>query len=67
MPRPKREVQTPGETAADVEPVVVAEDVVALITGLRAADVDPHKIKRAVLTVDGWVCPATVPTPAGVR
>jgi len=29
--------------------------------GLRAADVDPTKIKRAVLTLDGWVCPEVSP------
>jgi len=32
---------------------------------LRAVDVDPAKIKRAVLTVDGWVCPAVSPGFAG--
>lgn len=30
--------------------------------GLRAVDVDPSKIKRAVLTLDGWVCPESSPT-----
>ena len=29
--------------------------------GLRAVDVDPTKIKRAVLTLDGWVCPVEAP------
>lgn len=36
--------------------------------GLQPQDVDPHKIKRAVLTEKGWVCPAQSPSaPAGVR
>lgn len=30
---------------------------------LRAKDVDPYKIRRAVLTVDGWVCPAKLEAP----
>lgn len=32
--------------------------------GLRAKDVDPTRLRRAVLTLDGWVCPATSPAPA---
>lgn len=36
--------------------------------GLQPEDVDPNKIRRAVLTEKGWVCPAHTPTaPAGVR
>lgn len=31
--------------------------------GLRAKDVDATRLKRAVLTLDGWVCPATSPAP----
>lgn len=30
---------------------------------LRAKDVDPSKLKRAVLTADGWVCPEKSPAP----
>lgn len=30
---------------------------------LRAHEVDPSRIKRAVLTADGWVCPAKSPAP----
>jgi hypothetical protein len=37
------------------------------VAGLRAVDVDPHKIKRAVLTLDGWVCPAIAPGFGGER
>lgn len=37
------------------------------VAGLRAADVDPHRIKRAVLTLDGWVCPAVAPGFGGER
>ncbi len=33
--------------------------------GLRAKDVDATRLKRAVLTQDGWVCPATIPAPKG--
>jgi hypothetical protein len=47
-----------GEQAAFAEQPVAAPGV------LRAADVDPTRIKRAVLTADGWVCPATTPAPA---
>ena len=35
--------------------------------GLRAVDVDPSKIKRAVLTLDGWVCPEVAPGYGGER
>lgn len=35
--------------------------------GLRAVDVDPTKIKRAVLTLDGWVCPVETPAYGGKR
>lgn len=33
--------------------------------GLRAKDVDATRLKRAVHTQDGWVCPATSPAPKG--
>lgn len=41
----------------------LAEPVERTPGQLRAKDVDPTKIKRAVLTLDGWVCPATSPAP----
>jgi hypothetical protein len=30
---------------------------------LRAADVDASKLRRAVLTAEGWVCPVDAPNP----
>jgi hypothetical protein len=33
--------------------------------GLRAKDVDATRLRRSVLTLDGWVCPATSPAPKG--
>lgn len=45
--------QAQAAEPAEAEPVAPA--------GLRASDVDPTKIRRAVLTVDGWVCPAALP------
>ncbi len=69
-----RAVQIPGEQLPQADntdgpatqPVVMAEKV-APVAGLRAIDVDPHKIRRAVLTVDGWVCPAVAPGFGGER
>jgi len=55
-PAPNR-VNTSSSATARVEFAKGPEPVV----GLRAADVDPNKIRRAVLTVDGWVCPAVAP------
>lgn len=60
-------IQTPGESPA-APPETATEPVAAPAAaepaaGLRAADVDPYKIKRSVLTLDGWVCPATSPAP----
>lgn len=75
MARPARIVQTPGAVpvAHDIaqrEAAQAATDRAAMDekltsnrpeAGLRAADVDPTKIKRAVLTLDGWVCPEVSP------
>jgi len=61
-----RAVQVPGAPQAEsaegpaTAPVEFAKGPEP-VAGLRAADVDPHKIRRAVLTVDGWVCPAVAP------
>lgn len=62
-----RQVQTPGETQTDkpdadlvdTAPETAAEQASTADEGLpAAADVDPKTISRAVLTRDGWVCPA---------
>lgn len=58
-----RQVQTPGETqadtTADTAPETAAEQASAADEGLpAAADIDPKTISKAVLTRDGWVCPA---------
>jgi len=37
------------------------------VRGLQPEDVDPTKIKRAVLTEKGWVCPSESPGHAGGR
>ncbi len=79
MSKPERVIQTPGELpAADVaqrDANIAAADTAAMSekldsntpAELRAVDVDPTKIKRAVLTKDGWVCPAESPAHAGGR
>ena len=78
MSKPERVIQTPGELpAADVvrDAAIAAADTAAMAEkltsnkpeGLRAVDVDPAKIKRAVLTLDGWVCPETAPGYGGER
>lgn len=69
-----RAVQVPGTDAPQADktdgpataPVEFAKGPEP-VEGLRAADVDPHKIKRSVLTVDGWVCPAVAPGFGGER
>jgi hypothetical protein len=56
--------QIPGDSPADaeqptdttLEPIQAEEPVQAELP--RAADIDPTKISRSVLTQDGWVCPA---------
>lgn len=62
-----RQVQTPGETQTDkpdadlvgTAPETAAEQVSAEPSSLpAAADIDPKTISKAVLTRDGWVCPA---------
>jgi hypothetical protein len=64
-----RQAQVPGAAAApDTEtaapaPEAASTEAAAPAGQLRAADVDPTKIKRAVLTADGWVCPVTAPAP----
>jgi hypothetical protein len=78
MNKPARVVHTPGESPeppadAQRDAEIAQADAAAMSeklasnqpAPLRAADVDPTKIKRAVLTVDGWVCPAVSPGFAG--
>lgn len=79
MSKAERVIQTPGELpAAEVaqrDAEIAAADTAAMAEkltsnkpeGLRAVDVDPRKIKRAVLTLDGWVCPETAPGYGGER
>lgn len=56
--------QTPGSQAQDA--VADAPEAQELDAGLpAAADVDPTKIPRAVLTRDGWVVPAPSAVPQG--
>lgn len=74
MSKPERVVQTPGEPTPDDkaqrDAAIAAADSAAMSEkltsntpagGRRAVDVDPTKIKRAVLTLDGWVCPVEAP------
>lgn len=67
--RSSRAVQTPGGTPpAEAESTVSQPDEQAAAPAEanelpRAADIDPTKIRRAVMTRDGWVCPATSPAP----
>lgn len=73
MSKPERVIQTPGEPTPDDkaqrDAAIAAADSAAMgeklasnkPEGLRAVDVDPTKIKRAVLTLDGWVCPVEAP------
>ena len=73
MSKPERVVQTPGEPTPDDkaqrDAAIAAADSAAMSEkltsnkpeGLRAVDVDPTKIRRAVLTLDGWVCPVEAP------
>lgn len=59
-----RKPQVPGgEPAAEAEESQPDAAPQAEPGILRAADVDPTKLKRAVLTADGWVCPETSPAP----
>jgi hypothetical protein len=70
----RRAPQIPGEAphaeehTVDTEerpPLMVDSDDIKQVgeVKLRAADVDPTKIRRAVLTADGWVCPDKLPEP----
>lgn len=75
MSKPERVIQTPGEPTPDDKAIAAADqaDMAEKLTsnkpepGLRASDVDPAKIKRAVLTLDGWVCPSVAPGYGGER
>lgn len=55
----------PSDTAAPTADAESADDEAyrERARTLRAKDVDATRLKRAVLTLDGWVCPATVPSP----
>lgn len=73
MSKAERVIQTPGQIPdddkAERDAAIAAADSAAMSEkltsnkpeGLRAVDVDPTKIKRAVLTLDGWVCPVEAP------
>lgn len=74
MSKAERVIQTPGQIPdddkAERDAAIAAADSAAMsekltsntpAAGLRAVDVDPTKIKRAVLTLDGWVCPVEAP------
>lgn len=73
MSKAERVIQTPGQIPdddkAERDAAIAAADSAAMAEkltsnkpeGLRAVDVDPTKIKRAVLTLDGWVCPVEAP------
>lgn len=56
---------TPSDTAAPTADTESADDEAyrERARTLRAQDVDATRLKRAVLTLDGWVCPATVQAP----
>lgn len=62
----KRAVRTPGDTQPDT-----GGDAAAVVVPVDAArdslpdesEVDPYSIRKAVLTKQGWVCPADIPTP----
>lgn len=58
------------EAAAARDAAIAASDTAAMserltsnkpVRGLQPEDVDPSKIKRAVLTERGWVCPSESP------
>ena len=78
MNKTARVVHTPGESPeppadaqrdaeiAQADAAAMSEKLASNKPGdLRAVDVDPTKIKRAVLTKDGWVCPSASPGFAG--
>jgi hypothetical protein len=52
-----------GQKAPKVDQSDSDEDYREKARGLRAADVDATRLRRSVLTLDGWVCPATSPAP----
>lgn len=59
-----RTPRVPGAEQAPEAAQAASAQPEADATGvMRAADVDPSKIKRAVLTADGWVCPSALPAP----
>lgn len=58
LPRP-----TGGQSIPPLGPQIAEMAASAVTAILRAADVDPSKLKRAVLTADGWVCPEKSPAP----
>ena len=61
-----REAQGKPLPAPQLEPLESDADAAYRETarGLRARDVDATRLKRAVLTLDGWVCPVKAPAPA---
>ena len=65
MPRP-RTIQTPGEAPTDDADTTVADEPTPSEAEQALPDqseVDPRRIRRAVLTKQGWVCPSEAPKP----
>lgn len=65
MPRP-RTIQTPGEAPTeDADTAVIADPKPSAAEQALPdqSEVDPTRIRRAVLTKQGWVCPAESPKP----
>lgn len=58
-----RQPRVPGAEQAHEEAPEPQAETAASAGTLRAADVDPSKLRRAVLTADGWVCPERAPAP----
>lgn len=65
MPRP-RTIQTPGEAPTEDADTTVIDAPTPSAAEQALPDqseIDPRKIRRAVLTRQGWVCPAEAPAP----
>jgi hypothetical protein len=53
----------PGDVPEGAPAIAEDEAYREQAKGLRAKDVDATRLRRSVLTLDGWVCPATSPAP----
>lgn len=61
---PPAEAEAPNpQSIPPLGPQVAEMAASAVSSILRAKDVDPSKLKRAVVTADGWVCPEKSPAP----